>query len=392
MTAIFVGWVCMTALVAEAAFTKTSGNVTVTFQGDGPSLFTGSNIAPGYQESKTVTVANTGSVTEQVYTSVTDEFSNGLAAVMNLSITASTTGATYFNTTFDTFFGPNPVFLGDLAPGATRTYTYTASMPPSVGSDHQNTSMGFSLIVGFESGASVVVGGSGNGGGSSGGNTTSVTTETLPDGRVAGESTEIDPFGIARSVIAPAANFIRGMVLGERTTNEAAAAATSGVATLTDPSATGVPQRSSSPTAVFIDGEYCTLWWLLLVALISLSWSAIEDKVRNTGRLSHEFFIRNAIFTALYAAALFLFFILQALNETWWLFAGAWVVMMALDYRGHYATFGREWNAMQRNLYYSAASIFFIMTAFIFGFPCVWWPFFLVLIVSAFLFLFDGAE
>ncbi|NCN52640.1 hypothetical protein GW943_02410 [Candidatus Parcubacteria bacterium] len=137
-------------------------------------LFSNSNVTPGDSVSRTVVVTNNGTEIENVYVSIDKASNNGLADVMELSITDSSP-TSYFNDTFINFFAATPVSLGTLGAGATRTYTFTASLDSSTGNAYQKSSMGFDLIVGFEGGDSVTdnecvtdCGGGGGGGGGGG--------------------------------------------------------------------------------------------------------------------------------------------------------------------------------------------------------------------------------
>jgi hypothetical protein len=375
---IVLGLVALLFGASVAAAQVVSGDLEVTFEG-GTTLFSDSNIAPGYSVTRTVTVTNNGSDTESVYTSVENESSTGLADIVDLLITATSTGTIYFNDSFATFFGPDPVYLGNLGPGETRVYSYTATFDAGAGNSYQDKEMGFDLVIGFEGGSSISTGGGGGGGRSGSGSGT-----TLPEGQVAGESTTTNPFGLAQHWVEPIANFIRGAVLGESTTTGEEA---TGTPTTTEQT-TGTPNRTSSPTALLIDQTYCTFWWLLLLALMSLGWSAYEDKYRNKGSVFEGLFARNLIFTVAYVALLIIFQVFGGLDEFWWLFAGAWAFAAFTDFRAH-AALTPEVTATYRPAFFGGASAFFIATSFAFGFPCDWWPFLIVLVASGLVYLFE---
>lgn len=142
---------CLFVPTAAAQVVVSSGDLEVTFE-QSP-LFADMNIAPGFANTKTVMVKNIGSTTQTVYVAATSTSSTGLAEVMTLLLNAGAT--THFNGTFDAFFDPDPIPLGTLAGGASRTYTFATQLPQSAGNTLQSTSMGFDLVVGFEGGPQV---------------------------------------------------------------------------------------------------------------------------------------------------------------------------------------------------------------------------------------------
>ncbi len=135
-------------------------------------LFKNVNLTIGDSEAKTITVTNNGRTTQDVYISV-DNFvvpGNGtnLADVMDITITSG--GTTYYTSSFTDFFGDVPVYLGDLAGGANRTYVVSASIDSLAGNAYQLKSFGFELSVNFSGGDSTSDnGGDNDGGGSRGG-------------------------------------------------------------------------------------------------------------------------------------------------------------------------------------------------------------------------------
>ena len=203
------------------AFVSSDGKLEANFQGGGTSLFsnTNSNIAPGFTVSKTVTVINHDTTAHDVYTSPTNTSSDGLAMVMRLSIQTASSSPLDFNDTFNTFFTEtNPVYLGNLAAGATAQYTYTAWLATSTGNTYQGKALGFDLVVGFEDGSNVIIpgggGGGGGGGGSNGGSSgggSGTTPLPTPGGIVAGASTSTPPFGLPQDVVGPISHFIQGI-------------------------------------------------------------------------------------------------------------------------------------------------------------------------------------
>ena len=143
---------------------------TVTFEQT--PLFLNANIVPGDSEARTVTVTNGGTESEDVYVSVANVFSTGLAEVMSIEVTSPAN--THFSGVFEDFFAATPIALGTLTPGTTRVYTFNASLPAPAGNEYQEKQLGFDLIIGFVGGGQVVDNpGGGNGGG--GGGSTQLT-------------------------------------------------------------------------------------------------------------------------------------------------------------------------------------------------------------------------
>ncbi len=75
----------------------------------------------------------------------------------------------YADNFFMSLFALGEIDLGQLSSGGQTTYTFTASLDPSIGNAYQLTEFGFDLVIGFASGETVTDGGGGNGGSSSGG-------------------------------------------------------------------------------------------------------------------------------------------------------------------------------------------------------------------------------
>jgi hypothetical protein len=175
-------------------------------------LFGVSNFLPGDTVTKTVTVTNTGAVSEDVYTELLNVFDNNLADKVSVKIGS---GSTLFSGSFDDYENGNEVFLSTLASGATIVYDFAFSFAPESGNEYQNKSLGFDICVGFSGGQFECdttddpndpdnPGGGGDGGGNNGGGgggsssggTPQVNGDsTGPIPRVAGESTSILPIG-----------------------------------------------------------------------------------------------------------------------------------------------------------------------------------------------------
>lgn len=130
------------------------------------------------------------------------------------------------------------------------------------------------------------------------------------------------------------------------------------------------------------------LLWLILLIVISFSWSVIEDLLRATRSYFNLLFFRNTIFSIAYLIALYLGYPYDLLQQYWWVLAGAWVIMTVIDYRAHRAEF-LDWSAVPRNLFYSVAGLIFLLTSYFFALPCTWWPFALIAVTSFGLFIIE---
>lgn len=131
-------------------------------------LFLNADIKPGDVVSRTVTVTNTGPDSETVIFDFQNEFSDGLADVMELAVTTDTN--TYADNFFTNLFALGQMNLGTLNSGDSAEYTFTAFLDPTIGNEYQLSEFGFDLILGFQGGAMVTDSG-GSGGGGGGGST-----------------------------------------------------------------------------------------------------------------------------------------------------------------------------------------------------------------------------
>lgn len=151
------------AVSASLAFAQTP---TVVFEQT--PLFLNASIMPGDAESRTVSVTNPGPETEDVYVSVQNTYSTGLAEVMNIAVTSP--GMQHFAGVFESFFTATPIALGTLPPNTTKVYTFSASLAADTGNAYQEKQLGFDLIIGFVGGGTVIdTPGGGNGGSGRGG-------------------------------------------------------------------------------------------------------------------------------------------------------------------------------------------------------------------------------
>lgn len=132
-------------------------------------LFYDINIAPGVSVTRNVTVANTSTEKQSVYLDTKNTSSDGLADVMQLTVSSSTTS--YLADSFSNLFATSQVSLGDLEGGESRIFTFTASLPTSTANTYQSSTMSFDLCVGFSGGDTECdsSGSTGTGTGTSGG-------------------------------------------------------------------------------------------------------------------------------------------------------------------------------------------------------------------------------
>lgn len=143
-------------LLASANFvsaqTVEAGKLKIEYDGTG-ALFNETNIAPGYEAVKTVTVTNTGNVAHSFSIAITGEL-GALAEVLQIEPRNFDTGAPIWNKTVQSIAkAPNSdVILGSIGPGQTRKVNIVAILPTEVGNDYQATStFAFNFVVGNES-------------------------------------------------------------------------------------------------------------------------------------------------------------------------------------------------------------------------------------------------
>ena len=370
-----ISWLLLVPPVTHAV---TAGNLEVLWPSGNTIFGTNAAIAPGYSVTKDVTVTNHGSSTETVYTEPSNYSSTGLADALELTISATSTGATYFNDRYTAFFQPTPVSLGDLGAGVTRTYQFTTAFASSSGNSYQGKSIGFDLVVGFAGGSSVNSGGGGGNGGGGGGSTippahgyfptTGASTTTSPQGSVLGASTTRSYPAVINTLRQHAAASPLGQVLGLGTTTSSTAAA------LTTGNSTPTKAATTTETAA------CTLVWLLCLGLISLSWTLYHDWFSLQAPIQRRLFTFNLLTHAGYLLVVAGLWFTGGLTTWWWIPALAWLALVAADSVWHHRLSLDP--ALLRFRHYAGASVLFIALALLVGVPCTWWPFALVLGVS----------
>jgi len=144
------------ALKTEAA-SQTAGDLTIEYPGSG-ALFNASNIAPGYEEVKTITVTNTGTVNHTFSIALTE--ANGtLATALRFEPRNFDTKVPYWNHTLREIADDSDGFLvlSAITPGQTVKIDLAAILPASTGNEYQATQVEtFGIIFGFDSTYNIV--------------------------------------------------------------------------------------------------------------------------------------------------------------------------------------------------------------------------------------------
>jgi hypothetical protein len=140
------------ARFAQNTFAQTlnAGVLKIEYPGSG-ALFFASNIAPGYSETKTITVTNTGTLPHS-FSMATDGTLGDLANVLRME--AKVLGSTVWDKTISEI-AKNPksnVIIGSIAAGSVATVDLRAYLPEGTGNDFQGKStLSFSFVMGNES-------------------------------------------------------------------------------------------------------------------------------------------------------------------------------------------------------------------------------------------------
>jgi hypothetical protein len=131
------------------AANQTAGVLAISYPGD--TLFSASNIAPGYSEVKTITVKNNGLVPHSFSIAATGA-TGPLAEVLHIE--PRVLGFPVWNKTLANIAkSPDSnVVIGSIAPGGTATVDLAAILPSGVANDYQSASTTtFSFVMGNES-------------------------------------------------------------------------------------------------------------------------------------------------------------------------------------------------------------------------------------------------
>ncbi len=437
-------------------------------------LFYNTNIAPGENIDRTVTVTNNGTENENVYFSTVNNTSTGLAEVMLLSVESG--AVNYYNDYYSDLFNDEEISLGVLAPGQSRTYVFTSSFASTADDGYQSKTMGFDLCVGFSGGGlqcdglAAVTSSSGGGGfltlrllnetvGSTdvikgSGLITWDTNRPASSYLICGDAThgpfDLDPnapflgyeFEVAEINEAVTEHSVevvvdtpgayecrpasrttsgRGFTVGNPVRFSIPAGAVAGVnfSAPTAQTVTTFTSETSEPN-LYQGGEVlgastsiaeadknepegqvagavtaladtvqnatkdCFFSWLLLLLVISFSWSVIDDVIRHQHTIFRPLFARHCIFAIAYISLLIFASWFRVLNSFWWIFMLGWVIFVAYDFRSHTMLDGL-YESRFRLWFYVLTGTIFATTSIWLGFSCGWWLF---VALGAILFLF----
>lgn len=132
-------------VLSVSAETKNAGPLKIEYPGADP-LFSAANIAPGYSETKTLTITNQGTVSHSFAIAVSGSLGS-LADVLHLTPKVSGS-AVWDKTISDLATGDSNTIIGSIAPGGVATVDLMAYLP-DVGNDYQGAAtMTFDFIVG----------------------------------------------------------------------------------------------------------------------------------------------------------------------------------------------------------------------------------------------------
>lgn len=133
-------------VLTVSAETKNAGPLKIEYSGADP-LFSATNIAPGYSETKTLTITNQGAVPHSFAIAVSGTLGN-LANVLHLAPQVS--GAAVWDEAMANLAdGDSHTVINSIVPGEVATVDLLAYLPDNVGNDYQGaTTMTFDFIVG----------------------------------------------------------------------------------------------------------------------------------------------------------------------------------------------------------------------------------------------------
>lgn len=365
ITFVFCLGVLFFTPIASAQVIVTDGDLTVDFES--LPLFgvpDETNIAPSHIATKSVVVTNTGTELESVIVNVTNEFSTGLAEGIILSITDSNIGDVYFSDTMSNLFLDVPVSLGILEANASRSYDLKTEFLNAGGNTYQTTTMGFDIHFGFESGASVTPGGSGGGSGTGNQPTPGIPNPTPPQGLVAGATSDAVPSWWQPVIAGVQSLFGESTESGDTISTEENPLEVEVAGINADISPFGEP----TATLLGVDG---TLLWLLLLAVLSVVASLVDDLWEHRRKEFLKLLMVQLIFTVVYVLAVLSAHFLGWLDSVWYFLAGTWVVMQVIDYRVH-AKLWELWQPQARLLTLAGLGLILILLSLFIGWPGVW--------------------
>ena len=355
-------------------------------------LFGETNFIPGDTVTKKVKVTNNYSETKNVYTELVNvSDGDGLGDVINVEII----GGNAFAATFASYDAAGKVNLGALSSGAAVIYSFKMTFQPAAGNEYQNDSLGFDLCVGLDGGEfecddfeddtpnnPIDPDPDGSGDGNGNGNPTTSSTPNPDD-----EPTDNGTPGDLQDTFfgGLGGGFPFGDFIGEV---QGASTGTDDAATSTGAEPVGLVASVGAAGSALLNSIDCTFFWLILLVVISMSWSTIEDRLGKNGGLFGVFFTRNVIFTIVYIIGLVIFQLMGMLESFQWIFAGMWTVMTAYDYWGH-KKIADFWNSHRRNFYFGALALAFAALGLFTPLLCVWVPFVIVMLISTLLYFLD---
>lgn len=369
--------------------------------GGGP-LFSEADFLPGDAEVKSFTVENLSGASKEVRLRTINESDTGLAEAITVSI-ERTPDTEYFNDTLKDLFDQSFVSLGTVNDGSTVTYTVRATFLPSAGNGYQGGEAGFAFCVGFAGDNENCVTDTNpdspdddTNDDDDGGNNKKISytsdpepdPDDGPDGRVEGESTSTSQTATIfnNPITTDFIDFVRGSVLGEMATATTSTSTMQNIDGNDDPKVIDeLPSGIALATGMF---DNCTFVWLLLLILISLSWSLFADKLGKQASVLGVFFTRNLIFSVVYVLLLSLGLYFGLLDTVWFIFAGAWAIMTGIDYYFHKLT-AEVWNGHSRNIYFAGAGLLLAVLGFATPLVCVWVPFAAIALISTLLLFLD---
>ena len=142
----------LTNITSASAQTLDAGKLRIEYDGTG-ALFNETNIVPGFEAVKTVTVTNTGNVAHSFSIAVHGELGK-LAEVLQIEPRNFEAGTPIWNKTVQKIAKApdSDLILGSIASGQIRKVNIVAILPSEVGNDYQATStFAFDFVIGNES-------------------------------------------------------------------------------------------------------------------------------------------------------------------------------------------------------------------------------------------------
>lgn len=386
------------AIVIATFFLVTTAAAAQVVINDGPlsvsfsqlPLFSASSdgvVAPGQTLAQDVTVTSSSADLETLLLSATNTISSILSDQTIVTVIDSQTQAVYFAGTATEWFGDSPLTLGLISSGSPRDFKITLSFATSSGNTYQGTSFAFDLAVGFQGGPTVTV--PGGGGGGSFIPTPGTPNPTTPDGQVAGITTDTNVplwwqpiVGAVTQTARAVDSLIASALVDEDDVDsdptQEGMEATGQVAGESDE----ITEEERS-----INNGNCTLWWLWLLALLSIIATGVEFLRQRTSPFMRRLFVIHLISIAVFAVVAYIAFLLGWLSSTIVpvIFVGVWVLIYTFDSFRH-AKLVDYWQPHIRSLIMIFGSILLLILHWLAGWPCVWWPFIASLFVSIVLF------